>query len=124
MKKNVKDDRGVAGFLGEQRTQLEGLRAHLLRRNGKVDRDLRREDGSAEADFEEQATARENDEVLVALSGEGRDQLALVEAALGRLDAGTYGHCERCAKKIERPRLKACPYATTCLECARKTPAS
>jgi RNA polymerase-binding protein DksA len=45
--------------------------------------------------------------------------LAAIEAALGRVDAGTYGLCERCAKPIAQERLEALPWATKCIECKR-----
>jgi RNA polymerase-binding transcription factor DksA len=41
-----------------------------------------------------------------------------VDAAVERLDAGTYGTCERCAKAIGEDRLMARPMARSCIECA------
>jgi RNA polymerase-binding transcription factor DksA len=111
--------RGANAFQSAQRAWLEDLRGHLARRTRKVESDLGRAEG-AEIDSEEQAVERENDEVLTALSGEGRDQLELVEAALARLDAGTYGLCVSCGRPISRPRLEALPYATTCVACSKK----
>jgi DnaK suppressor protein len=46
-------------------------------------------------------------------------QLALVEGALARLDAGTFGTCVRCGKPIAPARLEALPWAEHCIECAR-----
>ena len=109
-----------ASFLTDQRTSLERLRAHLIRRTRSVDRDLGREGVLPETNLEEQAVIRENDEVLEALSNEGREQLPLVEDALARLDAGTYGSCEVCKKAIALTRLEARPYATTCIACSTK----
>ena len=40
-----------------------------------------------------------------------------IEAALQRLDAGTYGVCERCGQPIPPRRLEALPYATLCVAC-------
>lgn len=105
-------------FLEKQKSQLTALRDHLVRRTDKVERDLGRQDDSNEIDSEEQATARENDDVLAALSEEGRDQLAHIDAALARIEAGTYGKCTRCDGPIARARLTARPYATTCVVCA------
>jgi DnaK suppressor protein len=42
-----------------------------------------------------------------------------VEAALQRLDDGTYGTCGVCGRKIPDERLHAVPYATLCLDDAR-----
>lgn len=40
-----------------------------------------------------------------------------VEAALRRIDEGTYGTCENCSKPISLKRLKAVPYAELCIKC-------
>lgn len=41
-------------------------------------------------------------------------ELVEIAAALGRLDAGTFGHCEVCAKPIDPDRLTARPTARRC----------
>jgi DnaK suppressor protein len=45
------------------------------------------------------------------------DELALVQAALERLDAGRYGRCQDCAKPIAPERLMAQPWASRCVAC-------
>ncbi|MCK9898122.1 TraR/DksA family transcriptional regulator [Frankia sp. AgB32] len=45
--------------------------------------------------------------------------LAEVDAALGRLAAGTYGVCADCGRPVEPGRLEARPAARTCVSCAR-----
>ena len=76
---------------------------------------------SANADDEhdpEGATIAYEREHIAALLDQTRDQLSRVEAALGRLDQGTYGVCERCGQPIAAGRLAARPTATMCIECA------
>ncbi len=46
--------------------------------------------------------------------------LAAIDAALARIDAGTYGTCERCGNPISEERLEAIPYATLCIDCRRR----
>lgn len=46
-------------------------------------------------------------------------ELASIEKALEQMREGSYGICEHCEKKIPLARLKALPYATTCIECQR-----
>ena len=46
------------------------------------------------------------------------DRVAQIEAALLRLDDGSYGVCERCGDRIAAGRLEALPTATTCVSCA------
>ena len=53
------------------------------------------------------------------VSQEWQPMLACIDAALGRIDAGSYGKCERCAEPISDERLEALPYATKCIECKR-----
>jgi DnaK suppressor protein len=49
-----------------------------------------------------------------------RDTLGDVEQALARMDAGTYGTCERCGQPIDEERLDALPAAPLCLTCKRQ----
>jgi RNA polymerase-binding protein DksA len=46
--------------------------------------------------------------------------LEQVEAALERMEGGTFGTCENCHRSIDRERLEAIPYAALCIECARR----
>lgn len=41
-------------------------------------------------------------------------QIAGIDAALARIDDGTWGVCEVCGKAIDDERLEARPEATTC----------
>jgi RNA polymerase-binding transcription factor DksA len=56
---------------------------------------------------------------VAALVLQVRGHLAEVEAAVQRLDDGTYGTCDRCGQPIGRARLEARPAARTCIGCAR-----
>jgi len=58
----------------------------------------------------------------LALRDHERAQLALVEESLARLDAGTYGDCRSCGRRIAPERLGAIPWAPTCIDCARTSP--
>jgi RNA polymerase-binding protein DksA len=43
--------------------------------------------------------------------------LQAVDAALARLDEGTYGTCARCGRPIAAERLDALPWAAHCIDC-------
>ena len=45
--------------------------------------------------------------------------LSEINAALERLDSGTYGNCEDCGRPIAAARLQAMPFARQCVRCAK-----
>jgi DnaK suppressor protein len=47
-------------------------------------------------------------------------ELAQIDLALEKIRAGRYGRCESCEKAISPVRLKHLPYATECINCARR----
>ncbi len=51
-----------------------------------------------------------------ALAGSLKEQLDDVEAALAKLDDGTYGQCEVCGKAISEARLEAMPATRFCID--------
>jgi RNA polymerase-binding protein DksA len=55
---------------------------------------------------------------LDALANQARGHLAEIDAAVARLEDGTYGVCERCGQPISDARLLARPVARTCITCA------
>ena len=57
---------------------------------------------------------------VAAMISQTRNRLAEIEAALARLDEGSYGVCERCGQPIADDRLAARPAATTCVPCAAR----
>ncbi len=44
-----------------------------------------------------------------------------IDAALRRIDEGTYGICTNCGRPIPEDRLEALPWASLCIDCARGT---
>jgi RNA polymerase-binding transcription factor DksA len=56
----------------------------------------------------------------LAVSGAARTRaiVADIDAALARIDDGTYGTCEVCGGSIPQPRLEAIPQARRCAACA------
>lgn len=100
------------------RQTLLARRRELERRVDRVQTDVRHQAAPLDADSEEQVVQLENDPVLDALDASGRRELAEIDRALARLDAGAYGRCERCGHPIPAARLRAKPAATTCATCA------
>lgn len=112
-------------FLARQRAHLKSRRASYREQGARLSAaieeladmgeapDLGDEQGFAEAD----SLHVERDRVLslVAQARKGTDE---VDAALRRLDAGTYGACRSCRRPIPVVRLEAVPEATQCVSCA------
>lgn len=58
-------------------------------------------------------------QAMAQASGERRAvQLREIDAALKRIDEGSYGDCERCEQPINPRRLDADPTARLCIDCA------
>lgn len=76
-------------------------------------------DDPKDPDVEERATEREEDEVLETQGNSGLKELHAIDAALSRIDAGTYGICFNCKEEISEARLEAVPYATRCRNCMK-----
>ena len=75
-------------------------------------------DEPASADTEERATEREGDEVLESLGNQGAAELKRIEAALKRIDDGSYGDCVKCGEEIAPERLELLPATPFCRNCA------
>ena len=56
-------------------------------------------------------------ERLGTISADFQEVLSQVEAALGRIDEGTFGTCQRCGQPIGAERLEAFPYVAFCINC-------
>ncbi|OGS05622.1 MAG: hypothetical protein A3J70_00130 [Elusimicrobia bacterium RIFCSPHIGHO2_02_FULL_61_10] len=65
----------------------------------------------------DQATQSLDKEILFELSDNERKILRDIEAALRKMEKGTYGLCEHCKNIIEKKRIKALPSARYCMIC-------
>ena len=92
----------------------------LSERLGRIGRDGRHASGLT-PDFEEQASERENDDVLASLDTTLRGEIRQIEQTLVRIRGGRYGICEGCSKPIPASRLEILPYAARCVKCEDKS---
>ncbi len=92
----------------------------LLRREEAVAHHLRGEDGRNEADFSDVANYTASDEVLEGLEETALAEIRQIQAALERVEAGSYGFCTSCGAPISPGRLEALPSAPLCLACASR----
>ncbi len=75
-----------------------------------------------EIEFGDEAQSEEEQERIARIGEAESAELARVDTALARLDAGSYGTCAACGDPIEPRRLEASPYAVQCAACAGATP--
>jgi RNA polymerase-binding protein DksA len=97
---------------------LLDLKQEVSGRIDSIDRDIRHEGMSA--DWSEQASERENDEVLESLGNSSEQELAMIKFALLRIDNGNYFHCDQCGDDIPPARLELLPFTAHCVNCAEK----
>ena len=72
-----------------------------------------------ETEFEESAQKEDLSQILDQLEERERRRLLDIDAALQKMDEGTYGYCESCGKTIPAKRLDAIPFARLCTRCAK-----
>jgi RNA polymerase-binding protein DksA len=70
-------------------------------------------------DLADTATETYDRELDYTLEENSEHVLEEIEAALRRIEEGTFGICTNCGKPIAEERLEALPWATLCIGCAR-----
>ena len=101
--------------------RLLDLRDEYNRKIGAIDADVHHRNEPVEKDFAEQATQRENDDVLNALNEDAKIIVGQINSALHRIESGDYGICTECGAEISEGRLDIVPYAALCIKCAEKS---
>lgn len=99
--------------------RLQQLEQEYRKRIEAINRDLGHRDQAVEADFAEQVTQRENEDVLRSLKLEAEIEHRRVQAALERTAQGKYGECIQCGERVESARLDAIPQAENCVRCTQ-----
>ena len=97
---------------------LIALKNDDTQRVNTIDKDIRHEELSS--NWTEQATERENDEVLESLGNAAEQELIMIDSALKRIDSGDYFSCSICGEDIPPARLELLPFTTHCVNCAEK----
>ncbi len=82
------------------------------------------EDSGEDAVFDnhlaDTATETYDRELDYTLEENSEHVLADIDAALRRIEDGTYGICTSCGRRIAEERLEARPWATLCIDCQRE----
>lgn len=96
---------------------LEANLTELESRLKRLQRDL---DEPHDPDSSERAVQMEDDDSLEAQARLVTREIASIQRALDRIEAGEYGYCVQCGEEIRDGRLDARPEAALCINCARK----
>jgi DnaK suppressor protein len=107
---NKRDLQRFEKLLLEQREQLQGNQKKALTGDVHVDPD----------DFPDEIDTASS-EVNLQFTGRLREReqglLAKIDAALAKIEEGSFGKCVSCGEDIGVKRLKARPVAELCIEC-------
>jgi len=122
---------GKAKELDMDRSKLKGIKVALEERRTVLLSDLERLDQEMQWLGDDQSIERGGlgnhlgddgssvmeQERISTVSADLSEVLQQVNAALERINQGTYGICQRCGRQIAEERLEAFPYVTYCIEC-------
>jgi DnaK suppressor protein len=116
----VQVERFRAALLGE-RERIEAAIEYLHRENpGSLEDETEEMLGNSDNHLGDAAAGTLDREIDYTLEGHSEQVLAQIDAALERIDAGSFGTCASCGKPIAEERLEARPWASLCIECQRE----
>lgn len=102
----------------DYKKRLLEMKQDLTNRVNAIDRDIRHE--GMTADWSEQASERENDEVLESLGNSSEQELLMINFALKRIEDDSYFQCDECGADIPIARLDLLPFTAHCVNCAEQ----
>ncbi|MCL5736693.1 MAG: TraR/DksA C4-type zinc finger protein [Actinobacteria bacterium] len=110
----------------------EVLKRRLLLERRRLELEIRELDADLSESLEESSEESPYDQHMAETAGVTLDReidlsleentmasIAQIDRALGKLENGSYGFCDRCGKPIPEERLDVAPFATLCIDCKR-----
>jgi len=105
----------------EERGRVEAAIASLHASHpGSLDDEVEEISSGTDNHVGDTATATLGREIDYTLGENSEHVLSEINAALQRIEAGTYGTCASCGGEIAPERLEAYPWASLCIDDARK----
>lgn len=105
----------------EERDRVEKALANLREEHpGSLDEEIEEISYTSDNHLAETATATLGREIDYTLGENSEEVLAQIDAALRRIEDGTYGTCTNCRREIAQERLEAYPWAALCIDCKRE----
>ncbi len=108
------DAKAARARLLELKADLETLEASAASGRATVELDQTRVGRVSRID------ALQAQQMALATERRRKTEIAKIDAALARLDAGEYGYCVTCDEAIDAKRLARDPAAPLCIDCARR----
>lgn len=106
-------------LLQEERQKVLEAIEYLHAENPKSLKD-ETEESTVDNHLADTATVTLDREIDYTLEENSEHVLKAIDAALVKIEAGTFGICENCGQPIAEERLMAIPYATQCIDCKRR----
>jgi RNA polymerase-binding protein DksA len=103
----------------EERTRVQAALENLREETAGTLYDDAGEESAYDNHLADTATETYDRELDFTLEENSGHVLQEIEAALKRIDEGTYGICTNCGKQIPEERLEALPWATLGIDCQR-----
>jgi YteA family regulatory protein len=103
----------------EERTRVQAALENLQEETSGTLSEDAGEQSAYDNHLADTATETYDRELDYTLEENSQHVLAEIEAALKRIEEGTYGICSNCGNQIPEERLEALPWATLCIDCQR-----
>src|SRR5712664_4850118 len=100
--------------------KLLNRRDELVKTITRTEEEGRQADDDPTVDLADKAANSYTKEFLFGQTNTDRSVLALIDSALARIKANTYGSCIECEEELQQKRLEAVPWARHCVTCAEK----
>lgn len=105
----------------EERERVERAIANLREDHpGRMDDEVEEISATQDNHLAETATVTLDREIDYTLEENSTRMLEAIDAALGRIETGTFGKCTNCDREITEARLEAYPCASLCIDCKRE----
>lgn len=104
--------------LQDFRAKLLAQRRDVFRQAAQTEDDLLWLETDVERESEERGQTETMIRLLDRLDERMKREIEAIDRALMKIEAGSYGHCERCGKNIPVARLQSVPSTATCLVCS------
>jgi DnaK suppressor protein len=117
---SIDTERFRAALVDERRRVEHALATLRHEHPGSLDEEVEEIAATSDNHLAETATATLGREIDYTLGDNAEQHISEIDAALKRIDDGTYGTCVSCGNEIRRERLEANPWASLCIDCKRR----